>query len=142
MDLLALFLAAFIAATLLPAQSEIVLGALVVAGTHPVWLLLAVATIGNVLGSCVNWAMGRFFDAVCRSSAVSLSARADCPRARLVCPLRLVEPVFFAWAPIIGDPLTLAAGILREPFWRFALVVTLGKFGRYAVLVAAVQAAG
>ena len=49
---------------------------------------------------------------------------------------------FFAWAPIIGDPLTLAAGILREPFWRFALVVTLGKFGRYAVLVAAVQAAG
>ena len=55
-----LFLAAFIAATLLPAQSEIVLGALVVAGTHPVWLLLAVATIGNVLGSCVNWAMGRF----------------------------------------------------------------------------------
>jgi len=141
MDLLALFLAAFIAATLLPAQSEIVLGALVVAGTHPVWLLLAVATIGNVLGSCVNWAMGRF-----------LMRFADHPQF----PFRPAQigraqgwyarygwwSLFFAWAPIIGDPLTLAAGILREPFWRFALVVTLGKFGRYAVLVAAVQAAG
>ena len=55
-----LFLAAFAAATLIPAQSEAVLVALILAANHPVWLLLVVATVGNVLGSIVNWAMGRF----------------------------------------------------------------------------------
>lgn len=140
MDLLALFFAALVAATLLPAQSEIVLSALVLADGHPVWLLLSVATAGNVLGSCVNWALGRF-----------LMRYKDHPRF----PFRPDQiaraegwyarygwwSLFFAWAPIIGDPLTLAAGTMREPFWRFLLVVTLGKFGRYAVLVAAVLAA-
>ena len=60
MDLLTLFLAALVAATLVPAQSELVLGALVLAGAQPVWLLLEVATTDIVLGSCVNWALGRF----------------------------------------------------------------------------------
>ena len=36
--------------------------------------------------------------------------------------------------PIIGDPLTLVAGILGEPLWRFTLLVSLAKTGRYAVL--------
>lgn len=141
MDLLALFLSALVAATLVPAQSELVLGALVVAGAHPVWVLLLVATTGNVLGSCANWALGRF-----------LMRFSDHPRF----PFRPDQidraqgwyarygwwSLFLAWAPVIGDPLTLAAGILRERFWRFLLVVTLGKFARYAVLVAVVQAAG
>lgn len=39
-----------------------------------------------------------------------------------------------SWVPVIGDPLTLIAGVLREPFWRFALIVTLAKGGRYLVL--------
>lgn len=55
-----LFLAAFFAATLIPAQSEAVLLGLILADGHPVWLLLSVATVGNVLGSVVNWALGRF----------------------------------------------------------------------------------
>lgn len=141
MDLLTLFLSALVAATLLPAQSELVLGALIMAGAHPLWVLLLVATTGNVLGSCVNWAMGRF-----------LMRFSDHPRF----PFRPDQidraqgwyacygwwSLFFAWAPVVGDPLTLAAGVMREPFWRFLLVVTLGKFARYAVLVAVVQAAG
>ena len=40
-----------------------------------------------------------------------------------------------SWVPIIGDPLTLAAGILREPLWRFILIVTFAKGGRYLVLI-------
>ena len=59
-SLLTLFLAAFAAATLIPAQSEAVLVAMLVAQAHPVWLLLLVATLGNVLGSLVNWALGWF----------------------------------------------------------------------------------
>ena len=141
MDVLALFLAALVAATLLPAQSEIMLGALVLAGTHPIWLLLAVATTGNVLGSCVNWVMGRFMMRF--SDHPRFPFRPDqIDRAQGWYARYGWWSLFFAWAPVVGDPLTLAAGILKEPFWRFVLVVTLGKFGRYAVLVAAVQAAG
>ena len=141
MDLLALFLSALVAATLLPAQSEIVLSALVLAGAHPVWLLLAVATTGNVLGSCVNWAMGRFLMRFAGHPRFPFR-RDQIDRAQGWYARYGWVSLFFAWAPVIGDPLTLAAGIMREPFWRFLLVVTLGKLGRYAVLVAAVQAAG
>lgn len=128
-----LFLAAFAAATLIPAQSEAVLAALVLAQTHPLWLLLVIATTGNVLGSAVNWLLGRF---LMRHSdhrwfpvpADKLDRAADWYR-RWGYPSLLLS-----WVPVIGDPLTLAAGLLREPFWRFALIVTLAKGGRYLIL--------
>lgn len=130
-----LFLAAFIAATLIPAQSEAILVSLIVAGSHPVWLLLLVATGGNVLGAVVNWVIGRF-----------LMGFADHPRFPFS-PKVVIQAqdwygrwgwvsLFGSWLPIVGDPLTLAAGVMREPIWRFILVVTLAKFGRYAVLAA------
>lgn len=140
MDLIALFLSALVAATLLPAQSEVVLTALVLAGAQPVWLLLVVATTGNVLGSCVNWAMGRFLMRFSDHPRFPFSAQ-QVARATDWYSKYGWWSLFFAWAPIIGDPLTLAAGILRENVWRFLIVVTAGKFARYAVLVAAVQAA-
>ncbi len=130
-----LFLAAFIAATLIPAQSELVLVSLIVAGTHTVWLLLLVATAGNVLGAVANWAIGRF-----------LMRFADHPSFPFS-PKRVVQAqawygswgwvsLFGSWLPIVGDPLTLVAGMMREPIWRFILVVTLAKFARYAALAA------
>ena len=129
-----LFLAAFAAATLLPAQSEAALVALLVSGTHPVWLLLAVATAGNVLGSVVNWALGRFLMRHAGHRWFPVSPhhldRAAAWYGRRGWPLLLLS-----WVPLIGDPLTLAAGVLREPLWRFALVVTLAKGGRYLALV-------
>lgn len=134
LSLAGLFLAAFAAATLVPAQSEALLAALVLAGGQPVWLLLTVATTGNVLGSLLNWALGRF-----------LMQHAG-HRWFPVTPQRLDRAaawygrwgwpsLFLSWLPVIGDPLTLAAGLLREPLWRFVLVVTLAKAGRYVLLV-------
>lgn len=61
-DLIALgglFLAAFLAATILPAQSEAALVGLILAGGQPVWLLVLVASVGNVAGSVLNWWIGR-----------------------------------------------------------------------------------
>jgi len=60
--LFGLFSAARLAATLIPAQSEAVFVRLLWAGAHPVWLLLVVATVGNVLGSVVNWICGRYLN--------------------------------------------------------------------------------
>ena len=133
-----LFLAAFLAATLLPAQSETVLVALILQGTQPVALLLAVATAGNVLGAVVNWALGRF-----------LIRYAGHPRFP-VRPAALARAqgwygrwgwisLFGSWLPVVGDPLTLAAGAMREPFWRFLAVVTVAKAGRYLVLALVTQ---
>lgn len=132
--LLGLFAAALLAATLLPAQSEAVLVGLVLASGHSVWLLLAVATAGNVLGSIINWGLGR--------GLVHFADRRWFPTA----PERLVQAtrwyhrwghwsLLASWVPIIGDPLTLVAGVLREPLWRFVLIVTLAKGGRYLALV-------
>ncbi len=133
LELGGLFLAAFSAATLIPAQSEAVLVALILGGSQPIWLLLVVATVGNVLGSAVNWAMGRFLilfsDRRWFPFSQSQIDRASGWYARWGhCSL------LASWVPVIGDPLTLIAGALREPFWRFALVVTLAKGGRYLVL--------
>ncbi len=133
--LLGLFLAAFVAATLIPAQSEAVLVALILQGLHPVWLLLGVATLGNVLGSVINWGLGRWMmrhagRRWCPASPGALE-RASAWYQRWGWPSLLAS-----WVPVMGDPLTLAAGMLREPLWRFPAIVTLAKGGRYLVLAA------
>ena len=130
-----LFSAALLAATLFPAQSELVLAGLLVAGNQPVWALLAVATVGNVLGSAINWGLGR--------SVERFQNRRWFP----VKPEALHKAsgwyhrygrwsLLLSWVPFIGDPLTLAAGVLREPFPSFIGIVTLAKLGRYLVLAA------
>ncbi|RRV21532.1 DedA family protein [Ectopseudomonas mendocina] len=131
----ALFLSAFGAATLLPLQSEAVLVALLLAGQHSLWALLLMATLGNVLGSWVNWLLGR--------SIEHYRERRWFP----VSPARLQQAqswyarygrwsLLLSWMPVIGDPLTLVAGVMRERLWVFLAIVTLAKASRYAVLAA------
>lgn len=130
-----LFAAAFLAATLIPAQSEAVLVALILAGGHPLWLLLAVATLGNVLGSVVNWVIGRCMMRFAGHPRFPFS-ETQVARAQGWYGRWGWISLFGAWLPVVGDPLTLAAGLMREPLWRFLIVVTLAKFGRYAALAA------
>lgn len=134
----ALFLAAFVAATLIPAQSEAVLVGLVLAGQHPVWVLLAVATTGNVLGAVGNWLIGRFLMRFSGHRRFPFSA-AQVARAQGWYGRFGWISLSGSWLPVVGDPLTLAAGMMREPLWRFLLVVTLAKGGRYLVLVEATR---
>ena len=132
-----LFLAAFAAATLLPAQSELLLVGVLLRGDWPAWLPVVVATAGNVLGSVVNWGLGR---GVARFSGrrwfpvkPAALARATGWYARYG-----LWSLLASWVPVIGDPLTVAAGVLRTPLWLFVLLVTLAKGGRYALLAAMV----
>ncbi len=137
--LLGLFLSAFLAATLVPAGSEAVLIALILAGDLPVAVLLAVASVGNILGSAVNYTLGR--------GAAGLRGKRWFP----VSDAALVKAeswyhrwgrwsLLLSWVPIIGDPITVAAGALRERFAIFLTLVTIAKTGRYLAVAAAVTA--
>ena len=132
---LGLFLASFVAATFLPMQSEVVLVALQLAGNHPLGLLLLVATFGNVLGSVVNWLLGRYIERWQDRRWFPVPAD-KLHKAQSAYQRYGYWSLLLSWAPLIGDPLTLAAGVMREPFWSFLLLVTLAKGGRYLILVA------
>ena len=132
---LGLLLASLIAATFLPLQSELVLVSLLLTNDFSVATLFIVATVGNVLGSLVNWLLGLYL------------LRWRDKRWFPVSEARLIQAqqaygrygfwsLLLSWMPIIGDPLTLAAGVMREPLWRFLLMVSLAKAGRYLVLIA------
>ncbi|MDK9698086.1 MAG: DedA family protein [Siculibacillus sp.] len=131
-----LFLTAFIAATILPAQSEAALVGLLLAGAQPVWALVAVASLGNVAGSVVNWSLGRGIDRW-REHRWFPASPADLERARGWYHRWGRWSLLLAWVPIIGDPLTVVAGILREPLPVFLALVSIAKVGRYLVLAAA-----
>ncbi|HIE39884.1 MAG TPA: DedA family protein [Thiomicrorhabdus sp.] len=129
---LGLFLSAFLAATILPLSSEIVLSFLLRSGLDPI-LLIALATAGNVLGSLVNYVIGFWgstfvIDKVLRISEVQFKKTEQ--RFRRFGTWSLL----FAWVPIIGDPLTLIAGVLRVNIAWFLVLVILGKLGRYIVV--------
>ncbi len=132
---LGLLASALIAATILPMQSEAVLVGLLLGGGHSPVLLVLVATVGNVLGSVINWVLGRF--------ALRFQNRKWFPASEL--QLARAQGWYHrygrwsllgSWLPIVGDPLTVMAGVLREPLWSFLVLVTLAKAGRYLVLAA------
>lgn len=132
-----LFIAALVAATLLPAQSEAVLGGLILSGHYSVPLLVAVASAGNILGSVINWALGRSIEHL-RDKPWFPASEAQMARAEVHYRRWGYWSLLLSWVPIIGDPLTVIAGVLREPFWRFLALVSLAKTARYLVLAAAV----
>ncbi|EXL02827.1 YqaA family protein [Aquamicrobium defluvii] len=130
-----LFGVAFIAATILPAQSEAALVALLVTGKWSPLLLIAVASAGNVLGATVNWALGRGVTRFRHRRWFPVGEQA-LERATGWYRRWGRWSLLLSWAPIGGDALTVAAGVLREPFWSFLLLVTIAKTGRYLVLAA------
>jgi membrane protein YqaA with SNARE-associated domain len=133
----ALFTSAFLSATLLPGSSEALLIAMLVAKEGDPATLIAVATAGNVLGSCVNWVLGRFFAHFSDRRWFPVGARAY-ERAAVWYQRFGIWSLLFAWLPVVGDPLTLAAGAMRTGFVRFLILVTVGKLARYLFLASAV----
>ena len=127
-----LFIAAFLAATILPAQSEAGLAALILASPASVILLVATASLGNVLGSVVNWYLGRGINRFIGKRWVP--ANAQLSRATRLYSRYGRWSLLLSWAPIIGDPLTVVAGIMREPLLRFLLIVGIAKTSRYVVV--------
>lgn len=129
-----LAISAFTSATILPGTSEALLASLALAPAAPYWMLLAVASIANVAGSCVNWAMGRV--AAAGGTRIAGEGRAY-RRAGAFWARWGKWSLLASWVPIVGDPLTIVAGLLKLPFWQFLGIVAVAKTARYAVLIAA-----
>ena len=128
-----LFLAAFMAATILPMQSEAVLVALLLTESYPTWFLVTVASVGNVAGSVVNWGLGRTIERA-RNWRYFPVKETALRRAQKWYALYGRWSLLLSWVPIVGDPLTVVAGVMRERFWFFLPLVTLAKTIRYAAL--------
>lgn len=126
----------FLAATFIPLSSEALVAAMAAGGFSGTGIL-TVATFGNVLGALVNYMVGRwgrsFWAAKRLRPPPQNLARAERFFGRWGSPI-----LFFAFAPVIGDPLTVAAGVLRIGLPVFLFWVTLGKALRYALLIAGV----
>lgn len=132
-EYLFLFASSFLAATLLPFYSEVVLFGLLRQGHDP-WLLVATATLGNTLGAWVNWWLGmsllRFQHRKWFYFKPHQIAKAQNWFNRYG-----IWTLLLAWLPIGGDALTLVAGIMRVHWLPFLLLVGLGKALRYVFVV-------
>ncbi|AYO53289.1 YqaA family protein [Acinetobacter wuhouensis] len=130
MAYLLLFLSAFGAATLLPLQSEAVLVGLFLQEKYSAYLLLLVATLGNVLGSCVNWYLGLRIERFKHKKWFPVSEH-NMLKAESIYQKYGFWSLLLSWTPVIGDPIALIAGLMKENFWRFLFIVTIAKAGRY-----------
>lgn len=131
--MLSLFAVALASATLLPGGSELWLARLWCLG-EPVLALWLVATAGNTLGSLINVALGRYARRFQQRRWFPVSPAALARAERWYA--RLGEwSLLMSWLPLIGDPLTVLAGVLRLPWWRAALWILLAKGGRYALVL-------
>lgn len=134
----ALFFLSFLASTVIPLGSEWLLVALIAKGL-PVPALVVTATVGNFLGACTTYAIGLWGSALLIDKVLRLDRR-QIDRAMGLYGKYGSWSLLFSWLPVVGDPLCLAAGLLKLDPSRFAGLVALGKLGRY-VAVAAIATA-
>ena len=130
---LSLFFISFLAATILPFSSELTLAGLISTSNYDNLLLLVFASFGNVLGSVFNWGLGFY--------ARNLTIKKWFPfkedqieRSSKWFSKFGKWSLLFAWVPIVGDPLTFVAGLLRVRFFDFIILVAIGKVSRYVII--------
>ena len=130
---LSLFSISFLAATILPLSSELTLAGLIATSNYNSLLLLIVASFGNVLGSVVNWILGFYSRNLTTKKWFPFKDRQIESSSKWFDKFGKWS-LLFTWVPIIGDPLTLAAGLLRVKFIEFLILVSIGKVSRYFLI--------
>ena len=130
-----LFMAALLAATVVPMQSEAMLAGLLLTGKYSTAGLLVMASLGNILGAVINWLLGRYLERFRHRRWFPVS-ESSLTRAQTWYHRYGRWSLLLAWVPVIGDPLTVIAGTMREPFWIFLVIMGSAKILRYLVLAA------
>ena len=130
---LSLFAISFLAATILPFSSELTLAGLIATSNFDNLLLLIVASFGNILGSVVNWVFGFYSRNLTTKKWFPFKDKQIENSSKWFSKFGKWS-LLFAWLPIIGDPLTLVAGLLRVRFLDFIILVVIGKVSRYVLI--------
>ena len=130
---LSLFFISFLAATILPFSSELTLAGLISTSNYDNLLLLVVASFGNVLGSVFNWSLG-FYSRNLSTKKWFPFKETQIERSSKWFSKFGKWSLLFAWLPIVGDPLTFVAGLLRVRFLDFIILVAIGKVSRYLIV--------
>jgi membrane protein YqaA with SNARE-associated domain len=130
---LSLFFISFLAATVLPFSSELTLAGLISTSNYDNLLLLVVASFGNVLGSVFNWSLG-FYSRNLSTKKWFPFKKTQIERSSKWFSKFGKWSLLFAWLPIVGDPLTFVAGLLRVRFLDFIILVAIGKVSRYLIV--------
>lgn len=131
MDYIYLFFSAFISATLFPMGSE----ALFIYDINQnlnIYLLLFIATFGNSLGSILNYWFGYSGEEYLKQKNIISDFKLN--KYRLFFNKYGSFSLLLSWMPIVGDPITIVAGVLRYNIYKFIFLVTLAKFFRYLFL--------
>ncbi len=129
-----LFIISFLAATILPLSSELVLSTMLLTNSFDKYLLLVVASFGNILGSSVNWYLGKKI-LIFKDKKWFPANERQIAKGEIYFKKYGIWSLLLAWVPIIGDPLTIVAGILRVKFFTFLLLVSISKISRYIFLI-------
>ncbi|MDA7606039.1 DedA family protein [Pelagibacteraceae bacterium] len=127
---LSLLLISFLAATIIPMSSELALAGLLSKSDHNSFVLIATASLGNILGSVFNWLLGFYLFRYINKKWFPFKKNTINNASKRFNKFG-VWSLLFAWLPVVGDPLTFIAGILRVNFFLFLILVTIGKFSRY-----------
>ena len=117
-----LLISAFVSATILPGNSEIVLIAVLAKHPEAFWSAIAVATLGNTLGGVTSYWLGRLIPDKADNRALNWLRRYGS------------SLLLLSWVPLAGDAICVAAGWLRLPAWRSALLLAVGKLARYVII--------
>ncbi len=129
---ISMFVTAFLASTVLPLGSEPLFMYLAHSGHNLIFLIL-VASTGNFLGSLVNYYVGLLGQKTILSRYIKIDNR-QFKRSKDLFN-RYGNPIlFFSWVPIIGDALTLFAGVAGSDLKKFYIYVFAGKLVRYLIL--------
>jgi membrane protein YqaA with SNARE-associated domain len=128
-----MFLAAFLAGSVFPFSSEAVILALMATGLDP-WQLMIYGTIGNVLGSVVNYAIGRMGKMEWIEKYLHVKKK-DLDRAHRFLAGHGAWMGFFAFLPVLGSAITIALGLMRSNVIITFIAITIGKIFRYVILI-------
>jgi membrane protein YqaA with SNARE-associated domain len=128
-----MLLAAFLAGSFFPFSSEAVLVGLMATGLDP-WILMVYGTIGNVLGSIVNYGVGRLGKMEWIEKYLHVKKK-RLEKTRRFMAGRGAWMGFFAFLPVLGSAITIALGLMRANIVITFIAITLGKIFRYIILI-------
>ena len=129
-----LLVISFLAATILPLSSELILSTMLLTDTFDKFLLLVVASFGNIFGSSINWYLGKKI-LIFKDKSWFPASEGQIARSEIYYKKYGIWSLLLAWVPIIGDPLTIIAGVLNVKFYTFITLVSISKISRYIFII-------